>query len=765
MTTSTQTTSTITVNEQQVIESNVAQVIKRDGRRVKFDTDRIRQAIIKAGTATGEFDENEAYRLTKEVIARLENAFNTTMSPTVEQIQDVVEKVLMLSNWFQTAKSYIIYRDEHAKVRGKKHEVSEETRQAVSESKPYFRNQLAEFVFYVIYSRWLPEKGRRETWHEAVDRYNAFMRENLGDKLPEKDYEEIKEAMLRMDIMGSNRLLWGAGTAARSNNCVAYNCSYVGITKWKDFGEVMFLSMSGCGVGFSVERQFIEHLPIIKRQNGIKIPTHSVGDSKEGWAEALTTGLTAWSEGKDIEFDFSQVRPEGARLKTMGGRASGPAPLKALLQFAREKMMQSQGRRLNPIEVHDIICKIGDIVVMGGVRRSAMISLSDQDDAQMRTAKNGQFYLTHPERNMANNSAAYNEKPPVDVFMSEWMNLMTSGSGERGVFNRSGLKNQVPARRWPIFERDAHGAGLNPCGEIILKSKQFCNLSQVIARPEDDEASLLKKVRLATILGTYQATLTNFPYLSPEWKKNCEEEALLGVSIDGIFDSPAVRNPITLRKMRQMAIDTNAEYAKKFGINQSTAVTCVKPSGNGSQLYDCASGCHPRYADYYIRRVRIERHNPIFHMIKDSGVPHEPEVGQTRESATTFVVEFPMKAPQKAITRHHITAIEHLEIWKMFKESFTEHNPSVTIYVGEDEWLEVGNWVYKNWEVVGGLAFLPRSNHVYQLAPYEQIEEKTYETLLKKFPSIDFAEVSAYEYDDTTTSAKELACTAGNCEV
>jgi ribonucleoside-diphosphate reductase alpha chain len=506
-------------------------------------------------------------------------------------------------------------------------------------------------------------------------------------------------------------------------------------------------------------------LPIIKRQNKKKLPTHVIADSKEGWADAFVLGLTTWSNGEDIAFDYSKIRPQGARLKTMGGRASGPEPLKALLDFARGKMLSRQGRHLTTLDVHDIICKTGEVVVMGGVRRSALISLSELDDMEMRDAKNGQFYLSNPERSMANNSVAYNEKPTVAQFLDEWGNLVKAGSGERGIFNRGSLEKQVPARRWATFKDEVQTAGINPCGEIILRSKQFCNLSQVVARANDTEETLLEKVRIAAILGTYQASLTNFQYLSKEWKKNCEEEALLGVSIDGHWDCKALRNPKTLEKLRNMAVETNKKYAKKFGINQATAVTCVKPSGQGSQLFNCASGCHPRHAKFYIRRVRIENHNPLFMMLRDAGVPYQPEVGQDEKTATTFVLEFPIAAPKGAIVKNDLSALDQLDYWMMVKKHFTEHNPSVTISVSNDEWLKVGSWVYDNWDMVGGLSFLPRNDHVYRLAPYEEISEEKYNELAKRFPKIDFSKLMLYEYDDRTQGAKELACVAGLCEI
>lgn len=743
----------------------LSHIIKRDGRLVDFDPKKIVEAITKSGLETKEFKRDEAARLTFKVVEELEALYDGHITPTVEQVQDIVELVLMHSKWFKTAKAYILYREEHAKLRKVHREIPEEVRQLAGESKKYFRNQLAEFVYYSTYSKWLPDKHRRETWVETVSRYIDFMREILGIKLTEAEYTEIKEAMLKMEALGSMRLLWGAGQAARATNVCAYNCSFVAPAHWQDFAEIMYILMCGTGAGFSVERQTVEMLPIIKRQSNVKLFTHVVKDSKEGWSDALSLGLNTWAAGKDIDFDYSQIRPQGARLKTMGGRASGPGPLKALLDFARAKLLSRQGRHLTTIDVHDIICKIGEVVVMGGVRRSALISISDIDDQEMREAKNGQFYVTHPERSMANNSAVYNEKPSLTQFMDEWFNLVKSGSGERGIFNRGSLEKQLPTRRWPLFQPDYQTCGVNPCGEIILKSKQFCNLSEVVARAEDTEATLLKKVRLATILGTYQASLTNFPYLSPEWKNNCEQEALLGVSITGQWDCPAVRNSETLNKMRELAVEVNKEYAKRFGINPATAITCVKPSGNGSQLFDSSSGMHPRHAPYYIRRVRIEKHNPLFMMLKDMGVPYYPEVGQTEATANTFVLEFPIKSPAGAIIRRDVSAMDLLAHWKMLKTKYTEHNPSVTISVGGDEWLKVGSWVYENWDLVGGLSFLPRDEHVYQLAPYEEITKEKYEELASQFPEIDFSKIVAYEYEDQTEGSKELACVSGACEL
>jgi len=540
-------------------------------------------------------------------------------------------------------------------------------------------------------------------------------------------------------------------------------------SKLTDFAEIMYLLMCGTGVGFSVEHQTVQLLPQIKKQTGEVLETMVIEDSKEGWGDALTKGLETWFVGKDINFDYSQLRPAGTRLKTMGGKSSGPASLIELLVFSRRKILSRQGRRLNPIDVHDIVCKIAEVVVMGGVRRSAMISLSDFDDLEMRNAKAGQFYLMEPQRSLANNSVVYNEKPSASQFLEEWLSLTKAGTGERGIFNRGGLRFQMPERRWEIFKKDEATSGCNPCGEINLRSKEFCNLTEVICRPDDNEDSLLNKIRLATMLGTYQSTLTNFSYISKEWKENCDEEKLLGVSLTGQWDCPVVRNIEILKKLKVKAIEVNKIYAKRLDINQSAAITCVKPSGTVSQLVDAAAGMHTRYSPYYIRRVRISATDSLFQMLKDQKVPYKPEVGQTIESATTYVLEFPVKAPEwTPVFKNNQTAIEQLEHWKMVKENYTEHNPSVTISVANDEWIEVANWVYKHWEIIGGLTFLPKEDkdHIYALAPYEEITKEKYDELVKSFPELDFSQILAYEKNDETQGAKEIACGgAGTCEI
>jgi ribonucleoside-triphosphate reductase (thioredoxin) len=746
----------------------IKKVQKRNGLIVDFDLERVATAVNKAMIATGEGSFEEAEMIANQVYADLVRISkkHPNFIPTVEGIQNSVEKELMLSEYVATAKAYILYREKRSALRYKGIEVPEKVKKLSEESKSYFRNPLGEFVYYRTYSKWISEESRRETWIETVDRYMDFMKESLGKKLKEDEYAEIRSGILKQEAMPSMRLLQFAGKASRATNVCAYNCSFTAPTKWQDFAEIMYISMCGTGSGWAAESENVQALPQIKRQTGKMLPVHVIDDSKEGWCDAFALGLRTWAEGKDIKFDFSKLRPAGARLATMGGKSSGPDPLRQLLTFSRSKILARQGRRLTNIDAHDIMCKIGEIVVSGGVRRSAMISLSDLDDDDIRDAKKGQFWNTDPQRMLANNSAVYREKPSASEFMEEWVALMKSGSGERGIFNRGSLPSHLPARRVEQFKDDEFPQwGTNPCGEIILEPKQFCNLSEVVARSDDTEESLMRKIRLATILGTYQATLTNFPYLSKEWKENCERERLLGVSITGQWDCPALRNPKTFLKLKNETIRVNKVFSKRFGINQSTAITCVKPSGNGSQTFDCSSGMHPRHAPFYIRRVRISATDALFKMLRDQGVPYNPEVGQSMENATTYVIDFPVKAPGGSVFKNDLSAIEQLEYWKMVKVNFTEHNPSTTISIGEDEWISVAHWLYENWEIIGGLSFLPRDNHVYQLAPYEEIDENRYNELIKRFKDLDFSKIMTYEITDETEVKKELACAGGVCEV
>lgn len=620
------------------------------------------------------------------------------------------------------------------------------------------------FIFNQFYARWRDDLGRRESWEESVQRYMGFMQKKLSDKLTADEYKEVEDAILNRDICPSMRLLWSAGDAVEKTNVTAYNCAYIVPESWQDLAEVMYISMCGAGCGFAVENENVNKFPIIKKQTGDIHPTIVVEDSREGWCNAFRDAITIWADGGDVEIDYSLVRPAGAKLKTMGGRASGPEPLRNLMEFTRKKVLSGQGEKLSAIDLHDIICQIGSVVVAGGVRRSALISLSELGDKEMRDAKKGVFWLDHSERSMANNSAVYDEKPSMGVFLEEWAALINSGSGERGIFNRGEVLKQIPKRR-ALKLKDVKQIGMNPCGEIYLRSKQLCNLTSIVVRPDDSMADLKRKMRLATILGTYQALLTTFTYLSDEWRKNCESEQLLGVSITGYFDNEIIRNDENLETLRSEAISTNREYAKRFGSNESSAITCVKPHGNSGQLLGVGSGMHPWFSRYYIRRVRISRHDPLFQFAIDQGVPALPEVGSTAENATTYVLEFPVKAPDGAKVSDDVVAIDMLKEWRRLKQHFTEHNPSVTVYVGEDEWIDVVKFIYQNWDLVGGLSFLPRSNHVYELAPYQSISEEEYDTRVDSLGEIDFSKLSDYEQEDNTIGAKEAACVAGICGI
>lgn len=740
---------------------------KRDGRIVPFDFEKIVHAIEMAMKDANEGSYEEAVLVAHKVAAEIMQIARKYKNflPTVEGCQDEVERQLMLSEYIATSKVYILYRAEHAKLRETETlVVSPEERERIQANAKYFHSSYQELIFYQSYSRWRADLGRRETWEEAIDRFMSFMKENLGSKLTTAEYTEVRQAILTQDVCPSMRLLWSSGEAARESNVTGYNCAYIAPKNWRDLSEIMYVSMCGAGCGFSVEPQNVEQFPQIQKQNGKKLDAIVVADSKIGWCNAFVKACEAWTAGYDVDIDYSMVRPAGARLKTMGGRASGPAPLQALMEFTKRKMLARQGRRLTTIDIHDIACQIGLIVVAGGVRRSALISLSSLDDVEMRDAKKGVFWQTEGQRSMANNSAVYEVKPSAGEFLQEWTALVTSGSGERGLFNRAGLEKQVPKRRWEML-RDQEQIGMNPCGEIYLRSKQFCNLTSIVVRPHDDMKSLRRKMRLATLLGTYQATLTKFEFLSKEWKKNCEEEQLLGVSITGYYDNKLVRSDANLDDLREEGIKTNKLYAKRFKVNQSSAVTCVKPHGNSGQLLYVGSGMHPWYAKYFIRRVRISVTDPMLKLVKDHGVPVFPEVGYSTSNAMTMVMEFPMKAPDGAVTVKDVTALDMLKEWKRLKEHFTEHNPSVTVYVNDDEWMQVANFVYENWDLVGGLAFLPRGNHVYQLAPYEEITKEEYERRVKEMKPIDFSKLMQYEHEDNTKGAKELACTGGVCEI
>ena len=608
------------------------------------------------------------------------------------------------------------------------------------------------------YARYIPEKNRRETWEETVTRLTNYLKTKVT--LDTNTWDELHKSVLNLEVMPSMRLLMSAGEACERDNIAAYNCSYLAVNNKRAFSEALYILMNGTGVGFSCERQEIAKLPEIPSELKQCDDMIVVEDSKLGWAKAFKKLVSSLWEGDIPTFDYSKVRPAGARLKVFGGRASGPEPLKKLFEFVVQTFKGAVGRKLNSIEVHDIMCMVGEIVVVGGVRRSALISLSNLTDKRMRDAKTGAWYNDNSHRGLANNSVAYTEKPDSETFMEEWLSLVKSKSGERGIFNRVAAQNQ--ANKWG--RRDPTlSYGTNPCSEIILRDKQFCNLTEVVVRENDTESTLTKKVRLATILGTIQSTLTTFQFLSSEWLKNTSEERLLGVSLTGIMDAKITNNPDPkmLERLRDVSRTTNEEYAKQFDIQPSASITCVKPSGTVSQLVDSASGIHARHNNFYIRRIRMDKKDPIYDYLKSMGVSVEDEVFRPDSTA---VFSFPMKAPKNAILRNDKTAIEQLEIWLIYQRHWCEHKPSVTISVKDDEWPEVGSWVWKHFDEISGVSFLPYSNHTYQQAPYEDCSEEENKEQLAKTPSrIDWADF--LEQEDNTTGQQTLACTAGACEI
>ena len=616
------------------------------------------------------------------------------------------------------------------------------------------------YIFKSRYARYLEKEDRREEWEETVQRYIDFFTERAKGL----SLEEVKEAILNYEVMPSMRSLMTAGKALERDNVCGYNCSYVAVDSPRVFDEILYILCCGTGVGFSVERQYVNKLPEVAEDFVNSSSSIIVEDSKIGWATALRELIALLYAGKIPNVDYSKIRPAGAVLKTMGGRASGPEPLKDLFNFTTALFKKAKGRKLSSVECHDLVCKIADIVVVGGVRRSALISLSNLTDERMRNAKSGAWWENDGQRALANNSVAYTEKPDIGIFMKEWSALYESKSGERGLFNRVAAKKQAisSGRRDPEYD-----FGTNPCGEILLRSGGFCNLSEVVARPDDTLDDLKRKVRIATLIGTLQSTLTSFRYLRAIWKKNAEEERLLGVSITGIMDHPVLNGSKGytelfeyLSVLKEESINANAEYADTLGIERSAAITCVKPSGTVSQLVDAASGIHPRYEPYYIRTVRADVKDPLAIFLQKQGVPCEPDVMKPHVG---LVFSFPMKAPEVAVFRNDVTALDQLEHYLIWKEAYCEHNPSITVYVKEEEWLDVGAWVYKNFDRIGGVSFLPHSDHTYKQAPYQQITQEEYENLSSEFPAIDWD--SFKEKGDNTTSTRELACVAGVCEL
>ena len=632
----------------------------------------------------------------------------------------------------------------------------------------YLPTEYQSFIHLSRYSRWLPEENRRETWSETVDRLFTFFRSNT-EGVDEKTWEDAQDAVLSLEVMPSMRALMTAGKALEKENIAGYNCSYIPIDNPKAFDEVLYILMNGTGVGFSVERQYADKLPTVPDQEfEYTDDIISVIDSKEGWARAFRDVVSYLYTARIPKINVSKVRPAGARLKTFGGRASGPQPLVDLFDFTINKFKDARGRKLSSMECHDIVCKTGDVVVVGGVRRSALISLSNLSDQRIRAAKKGEWWKDNPQRAMANNSVAYTEKPDAGIFMKEWMSLYESKSGERGIFNRASAQ----AKAAENGRRDASwDFGTNPCSEIILRPNQFCNLTEVVVRSTDTIKTLSKKIQIATFLGTIQATFTNFGYLRKRWQNNTEEERLLGVSLTGIMDSPMMNGKEEglekrLETLRGVAVEENKYWAKKFGINQSTAITCVKPSGTVSQLVDSASGIHARHNPYYIRTVRGDNKDPLTEFMKSAGIPSEPEIRGNEESKDITVFSFPMKAPIGSVCRNDMSAIEQLELWKIYATHWCEHKPSVTISVKENEWVPVGAWCWENFQYLSGVSFLPFSDHTYIQAPYQDIDEKEYKKLAKKMPTvIDWQKLQDFEREDNTKGSQELACTAGVCEL
>ncbi len=628
---------------------------------------------------------------------------------------------------------------------------------------PIETNQFRKYIHVSKYSRWLEEEKRRETWEETVHRYVDHMRNHvstISNKLADGVWEDIFQGIYNLKVMPSMRAMMTAGKALERSGIAAYNCSYLPIDDPRAFDEILYLLSHGTGVGFSVESQYVEKLPEVPYFLRSDIPIVYVGDSKEGWASAYRELLYCLWNGVIPDWDVSDVRPAGAPLKTFGGYASGPDPLVELFEFTINTFRKAEGRKLTPIEVFDIACMVGRSIVSGGVRRSALIALCDLDDQEMATAKYAGFRDENPQRDMANISAVYDGKPEQDLFLREWANLYQSKSGERGIFNRKAARIQAKNSGIRDWNQEF---GTNPCGEIFLPPNSFCNLSEPVIREDDSMTDIVEKVKLATIIGTIQASIDNFPYLRSVWKENVEKERLLGVSLTGVFSSPYLpKNSEFLKRLKDIARETNAEYADKLGINRSAAITCIKPSGTVSLLNGCSAGLHPWYSKYYIRSVRGNNVEPMTKFMKDEGVPNDPDLSNP-ENVTVFY--FPMKAPDGAVVRENLTAIEHLEHWLRFKKNWCDHNPSITVQIKEEEWIQVADWVYRHFDDIGGLAFLPWDSGEYKQAPFEVTDKETYEKLVEALPEMDWDALKYYETYDSMDSSRELACSSGSCTI
>jgi ribonucleoside-triphosphate reductase len=782
-----------TSTDEQASEWDAVLVLKRDDRgREAFDHSLIHNAVAKAFSDTNEtISERDLYLLVERVATKARTiAYENDNVITVEQIQDLVIGSLYNAGYKNTGEAYVLFRKwrEDRRTNNTLSAVEQEEVRMSLES--LGNDDLAVFQHLNKYSRFDETKGRREMWVETVERNINHMTWYLDHyydiELAPYEIDELYEFMLQRHSMPSMRHVQMSGPAARRSDITVYNCAYSASRKLKAFADKLFVLMQGTGAGFSVESEFIEDLPKVKRQKADAEPSHFViPDTTEGWCEALRLGLEAWFEGLDMTYDFSQIRPAGTILKTKGGRASGPAPLQKLLTFTRDKVLSRQRKRLRSIDVHDIECMIGMIVQVGGVRRAAMISLSDLDDGLLQKAKHGEFWMHSDQRIMANNSAVYDERPTDKEFLSEWLSLVESNSGERGIFNRGQLRRQIPRRRkYKQF-------GVNPCGEILLRDKQFCNLSIAVIRPADDFETIKRKVRIATIFGTIQSAMTcNFPYLDPEWQKNCEEERLLGVDLPGAQENPLLRTTkvegealaevhTRLKELQDYVREVNREWAARIGIAPSTAVTCAKPGGNSSVFLGVGHTITGWQSQYYIRNVSVNAVDPMAQFLMEQNVPHEPKQGQDPDNPSVWVFQFPVKAPDGAVLVNEpvidrsgsvkleakTTALEQLESWLSYKRHWTEHNPSVTVNVAPDEWFAVGNWLLQHWEDVGGLSFLPRQDRVYKQAPMEECTEERYHEVVAKFPKIDWVKFFRYESEDMTTLAGDFACVGGACAI
>lgn len=746
-------------------------VVKRNGSTVPFDANRIERAISQCYANEGLEVIWSADDVTQRVAQVVASKFRGE-TPTVEQVQDTVELTLLTMGEYAAAQAYIRYRDERTRSRDKR-AVPDDVKAAFDEDKQYFQTPEQQYMFYDKYSRYSWELNRRETWHETVDRTVNHLRWEIAEHGTEltdtvtEMLDRIREGILKMRVAPSMRLLAMAGPAAQRNSMSLYNCSYLPINSIDSFVETMLISMAGCGVGFSVERDYVEQFPRIARQTGEQLPTHIIVDTTEGWGDALRTGLETWWSGRDVDFDASTIRPAGSVLKTKGGRASGPEPLTAMLAAARSIVLARQGTFIRTTDAHMLECWVGEAAVQGGVRRTAMISLFDWDDREMRTVKDGtppDFAMTPTGQSVlwnANNSAVWPEDVTELDVMRQLLDMAEARSGEPGIFSRANAIRSLPARRKPAK------FGTNPCGEIILRPFEFCNLSQAIARPGDTESDLYDKVELATVIGVIQSLSTRFPGLRPEWQQNCQEERLLGVDLTAQADCELLQNDDTggqlLRKMlATWSVQVSNEWSYIFGINAPVSNTCNKPAGNSAEFYNAANGIHRRKAHFYKRRYTVGTHSPIFRVLMDAGAPLEPRYGSTAENATQWILTIPKKSPDGALVIAGATAVDQCNFWLLNKVHWTEHNPSCTITYREAEFADLVKWIVDHKDQIGGLSFFPASDAIYKQAPFEEIDEDEFINLAINFPQVDYSTIYAYEIEDMTTAAQELACFAGD---